>query len=100
MRVDVQLRVVGDAGEVICDDANVLSIDKRHDWLGTIGLSLKARRFWPAFSSTSSRLRLPPLPPVVDAAHIVVANTRLPPKALPIMPGMTIENSAMRCSTD
>lgn len=40
MRVEVRLRIVGNAGEIICDDANVLVIDKCHDRLEAIGLSL------------------------------------------------------------
>jgi hypothetical protein len=34
------LRIVGEGGEVICDDVNVLAIDKHHDRLEAIGLSL------------------------------------------------------------
>jgi len=40
MRVEVRLRIVGEGGEVICDDVNVLAIDKHHDRLEAIGLSL------------------------------------------------------------
>lgn len=40
MRVEVRIRIVGDAGEIICDDADVLAVDKRHDRPEAIGLSL------------------------------------------------------------
>lgn len=40
MRVEVQLRVVSDDGEILCEDAEVLALDKRHDRLEAIGLSL------------------------------------------------------------
>ncbi len=40
MRVEVQLRIVGDGGEIICDDTDVLAIDKHYDRLEAIGLSL------------------------------------------------------------
>lgn len=40
MRIEVNLRVVSDDGEILCDDATMLAIVKRHDRLEAIGLSL------------------------------------------------------------
>ena len=40
MRIEVNLRIVSDDGEILCDDATVLATVKRHDRLEAIGLSL------------------------------------------------------------
>lgn len=40
MRIEVNLRIVGDDDKILTDHATVLSMDKRHDRLEAIGLSL------------------------------------------------------------
>lgn len=41
MRIEIKLRIVGDDGEALGDDAIVLAADKPHDRLEAIGLSLE-----------------------------------------------------------